>query len=178
MGYQLSSFQYSPAAERTLDGPWRADQQVGETESNLHRLTIANINRYLVRMLPPSFYLQPRSSLPLDNYTVTVPDIAVMAGTMEEHLGRKFGEAMLVIEVAFESLHHDRTTKRDLYAKAGIPEYWIVNLRNASIELHRKPHPNAPRYTQEEILRRGDALSSPFGGANIPVSQLFLESRP
>lgn len=165
-------------AERAQFHRHRTDQpdQVNEKESNLHRLTIANINRHLVKISPGNFYLQPRSSLPLDNYTVAIPDIAVMEGSMEEHLPLKFCEAVLVIEVAFESLRHDRSIKRDMYAKAGIPEYWIVNLRNSTVELHRKPHPDTPRYIQEEILRRGDALSSPFGGANIPVNKLFLRA--
>ena len=43
--------------------------------------------------------------------------------------------ALLVVEVADASLHPDRITKAAIYASAGIPEYWIVNLRNGVVEV-------------------------------------------
>lgn len=159
-----------------LDEP--DDVLVHERAGNLHRLTIANINRYMVHHLPRSYYLQPRSSLPLDNYSIPIPDIAVIEGSMDDHLDHTYFSAALVIEVALESLAYDRGPKLNLYAKTGVLEYWIVNLRDATIEVHRDLHPLVARYRQQEILRRGDVVRSPFDGTNIPVEELFLERAP
>ena len=54
-----------------------------------------------------------------DRYGVTAPGVA---------------DIHLIVEVALSSLPYDRTTKRELYELAGIPEYWIVNLRDRQIE--------------------------------------------
>jgi Uma2 family endonuclease len=48
-------------------------------------------------------------------------------------------DVLLIIEVAKSSLHYDRTVKRALYARHGIPEFWIVNLQGNEIEVCRAP---------------------------------------
>jgi Uma2 family endonuclease len=47
-----------------------------------------------------------------------------------------------VVEVSDSSLEYDRSTKGSLYARAGIPEFWIVNLINLQLEVYRKPQPD------------------------------------
>jgi Uma2 family endonuclease len=47
---------------------------------------------------------------------------------------------LLVIEAADSSVSHDRNRKRKLYAQAGIPEYWIVNIPKRQIEVYRDPN--------------------------------------
>jgi Uma2 family endonuclease len=69
------------------------------------------------------------------------PDIAVVAGGPRAHLGRHPQQALLVVEVAESSLDFDRGEKAMLYARAGFPEYWIVNLRASRLEVHRDPTP-------------------------------------
>ena len=49
--------------------------------------------------------------------------------------------ALLVVEVADESLRKDRLVKARLYANAGVPEYWIVNLPQRTLEIYRRPAP-------------------------------------
>jgi Uma2 family endonuclease len=68
------------------------------------------------------------------------PDVAVVAGTVRENLksGRP-QQALLVVEVADSSLNFDRDEKAALYAAAGIADYWIVNLNERQLEVHRKP---------------------------------------
>jgi Uma2 family endonuclease len=107
------------------------------------------------------------------------PDIAVVQGERREYKGRHPSQALLVVEVAYTSLHYDRTDKLSLYAKAGIPEYWIVNLQEKQLEVYREPVPREEMpfgygYAQTTILRAGDTvhpLAKPEPG--IPVSAIL-----
>lgn len=69
------------------------------------------------------------------------PDIAVVVGTLRDYMGRKpvAADVRLLVEVADRSLKFDRGRKSALYATAGIPEYWIVNLVDNRLEVYREP---------------------------------------
>jgi len=60
--------------------------------------------------------------------------------------------------VADSTLEFDRTIKRDLYADAGIPEYWIVNLSDRCLEVFRSPL--GGMYQQKQLIHAGDKLTS------------------
>lgn len=61
------------------------------------------------------------------------------------------------IEVAESFLPLDRNTKLPLYAASGIPEYWIINIEDACIEIYREPATDT--YSNQSILHAGDQLS-------------------
>jgi Uma2 family endonuclease len=67
------------------------------------------------------------------------PDIAVVNGTRRDYVKAHPTTAVLVVEVADSSLAYDRTYKASLYAKAGIQEYWILNLADRLLEVFREP---------------------------------------
>lgn len=108
-----------------------------------------------------------------------VPDIAVVQGDKRDYKGRYPDRALLVVEVAHTSLYYDRTDKLSLYAKAGVPEYWIVNLQEGQLEVYREPTPREDMpfgygYAQTTILRAGDTvhpLAKPEPG--IPVRDIL-----
>ena len=82
--------------------------------------------------------------------------------------------AVLVIEVSGDSLRFDRRTKAALYALTGIPEYWIVNLEDATIEVRRDPDAAAGAYRETRIVRSGETLTpTALPGVSIDVSGLF-----
>ena len=66
-------------------------------------------------------------------------DVTVIAGSVRDYIGAHPTTAAIIVEVADTSLTYDRTTKASLYAKAGIAEYWIVNLLARQLEVHRRP---------------------------------------
>jgi Uma2 family endonuclease len=87
--------------------------------------------------------------------------------------------AALVVEVADSSLRLDRNLKGGLYARAGVAEYWIVNLVAGGLEVHRVPQPAAEAaygwlYRSVEILQ-SPATVTPLAarGARIPVADLL-----
>jgi Uma2 family endonuclease len=67
------------------------------------------------------------------------PDVAVLASEKPEYSDRhpRGDETLLVIEVADSCLRQDTVKKRDLYARAGVPEYWVVNLATRELIAHR-----------------------------------------
>ena len=69
------------------------------------------------------------------------PDIAVVRGSIRDYASDHPTTALLVVEVSETSLTFDRGEKASLYASAGIPEYWIVNLLDRRLEVYRDPVP-------------------------------------
>ena len=67
------------------------------------------------------------------------PDIAVVIGSPRDYRDAHPTTAVLIVELAESSVKFDRTRKLALYARNGIPEYWIVNLADGVLELHRDP---------------------------------------
>ena len=86
---------------------------------------------------------------------------------------------MLVVEVAVSSLTFDREHKASLYARAGRPEYWIVNLVDRVLEVRREPapEPSAPYgwdYAVVDVLGQAERVSSLGASAiQIPVVDLL-----
>ena len=64
--------------------------------------------------------------------------------------------AFLIAEVASSSLRKDRSIKSELYARAGVPEYWIVNIAERQLEVRSAPRDGA--YCSTAIVRLGDVL--------------------
>jgi Uma2 family endonuclease len=102
------------------------------------------------------------------------PDVAVVslaeAGRRDAHPR----SALLVVEVAGDSLHSDRTLKRELYAIASVPEYWIVNLEERCLEVHRDPDPAGARYAVAFRVAETESVAPiAFPGARLAVAVLF-----
>ncbi len=81
-----------------------------------------------------------RTQLPLvfGPHSKPEPDIAVVTGTARDYARAHPTTAVLIIEVSDSTLRYDRTTKAALYARAGIADYWILNLNDRVLEVHRQ----------------------------------------
>jgi Uma2 family endonuclease len=66
-------------------------------------------------------------------------------------------DVLLLVEVSDDSLEYDRKVKAPLYAENGITEYWIVNLVDRCLEVHRNPRPDGT-YADVRTLRPGDRV--------------------
>jgi len=120
-----------------------------------------------------------RSQLPLitSGSSVPEPDVTVAPGREADYYTRHPDTALLVVEVADTSLAQDRLTKCGLFAAAAIPEYWIVNLRDACVEVFCDPQPAAGRYARQRIAHRGERLDLvALPGVSVPVDALLTEN--
>ena len=100
------------------------------------------------------------------------PDLAVVPGRARDYLHAHPTSALLVVEVADDSLRRDRGVKQRLYARHGIPEYWILALPDARLEAYRDP--TATGYRTVLSRRAGETiapLARPL--ATIAVSDLL-----
>jgi Uma2 family endonuclease len=117
-------------------------------QKDFHLASIDLTRNALQTAFGREYWVRAQGSLDLSPWTVLDPDIAVVAGDMQSHnLNQNPTSALLVVEVAGTTLGYDRHRKASIYARAGITDYWIVNLRNRELEVRRQPAPNAhPRY--------------------------------
>ena len=115
--------------------------------------------------------LQVRPALPLaaDDYSEPEPDVAVCTRDhgVHEHPAR----AVLLIEVAYSSLRKDRGIKLQIYAQAGIAEYWVVDITTMTVEVYTQP--TAHGYASVVRLRDGDVLRpTRLPGVELPVAEI------
>ncbi len=136
----------------------------------LHAEVVQRLAERLIRELPGVVRTRVQSPLALSEDSEPEPDIAVVpaADYSIAHPHR----ALLVIEVADTSLQKDRGVKTALYATAGIDEFWLVNLTERVVEVHRRP--SAGRYGEiERVDVTGELEAGAFPALRIPVSSIF-----
>ena len=98
------------------------------------------------------------------------PDLALVSPVPSEVSHPS--EAFLVIEVANTSLKFDRGVKAALYARFGVPEYWVVNVVDRVVERHTEPMGGA--YERGASLRAGDTIAlSAFPDVSLEVAAMF-----
>jgi Uma2 family endonuclease len=146
-------------------------------QSSRHATAIRRIEEALRRLFPLDRYdVRVQLPLALGPYSEPEPDVAVVEGTIDDYVEAHPSTAVLVVEVADASLAFDRTRKAALYARAGIPEYWIVNLLDGVLEVHRQPEGDTYR---ERLVLAPHEQMAPLArpGASLEVARLFPESR-
>ena len=135
-----------------------------------HADVVQQLGEWLIRSLPAGNRVRIQSPLALSDDSEPEPDIAVVLDGY--YRARHPDRAVLVIEVAESSLQKDRGIKTGLYAIAGIPEFWIVNLQESVVEVHRRP--SAGRYSEvERVDAAGQLTPSAFPTVRIPASQIL-----
>jgi Uma2 family endonuclease len=100
--------------------------------------------------------------------------VVIVPGSRTDYLLRHptAADARLVIEVSDTTLRYDRKQKQSAYARAGIPEYWILNLLHRQVEVYRDPA--GSRYRSRTISREGEVLTPVAAPhASIRVSDLL-----
>jgi Uma2 family endonuclease len=143
-----------------------------------HDGTVSRINRRILRLLPENWLLRVQAAITLA-VSEPEPDLAVVRGPEDVYFERHPGprDIALLIEVADSSLLEDRRDKGLIYARARIPVYWIVNLRDSCIEVYTQPTAGrAPRYRRQHDFRRGESVPLILDGkevAQIAVKELL-----
>jgi Uma2 family endonuclease len=145
----------------------------------IHDGTIQLVEDALRALLPSGWCVRVQSSLTLSK-SEPEPDLVVARGDKRTYLGRHPGasDVGLVVEVSNTSLDSDRDDKIPLYARDGIPVYWIVNLVARQVEVYEQPSGNSPSpsYGSHHTFRSGDSVPVVLGGTSvgsIPVADLL-----
>jgi Uma2 family endonuclease len=145
-------------------------------ESPLHSAICEIIRLALQALLLATWQL--RSDKPLRipaQSSMPEPDLVIVRGGSREYLARypEPTDTALVVEVSLSSLDEDRAMA-EIYGKAGIAIYWIVNLVDGQVEVYSDPGPDG--YRSHEVLALGHVLSVVIDGVvigEIPVADIL-----
>jgi Uma2 family endonuclease len=120
-----------------------------------------------------------RAQLPFiaSPFSVPEPDVAVVHGVLDDYTDEHPSIALLVVEVSASSLQQDRLSKSRIYAGAGVPAFWIVNLRDECVEVYGAPDVAQRIYTERSVARRGDILSVVGLDATVAADELLPAQR-
>jgi Uma2 family endonuclease len=123
-----------------------------------HALAIQLTADCLRDVFGPGHTVQTQVPLALGERSEPEPDVAVIAGPARAYRDQHPTTALLVVEIADSSLTFDRLDKVRLYARHGIPEYWILNLAERCLEVYREPQPGEiqPGETQPGETQPGE----------------------
>lgn len=141
-------------------------------EKSRHAATIDLVLEALRRAFGASHTIRVQHPLAVSAGSEPQPDLAVVPGTARDYLDQHPQSAALVVEVSDTSLDYDRTKKARVYAQSGIADYWVVNLVEGVVEVHRDP--GAEGYRSIVRVRPGDVVSPlAAGGSTVAVGDLL-----
>ena len=137
-----------------------------------HYFTLLYALRTVQALFAPEYLVVPQMPTRFVGGSKVEPDIMVLKGRVEDYEGRRVKpseDVTLLVEVSDSTLLRDQTLKAELYAKQGVPEYWIVNLPSRTLEVRRLPRPEG--YAEIRIYAEGESVS--MNGGEIVVADLL-----
>jgi Uma2 family endonuclease len=137
------------------------------------------LDEYLPPLMPSGWFARSQRAITLAD-SEPEPDYAVVRGPRGRYRGNHplATDVGLVIEVSDSSLPLDRNHKGRIYARAGIPVYWVVNVVDKVVEVYTQPSGpgEAPAYAQRDLYAVGSAVPVVFDGTavgTIPVADVM-----
>ena len=140
-----------------------------------HSLATELVREAIEALLPAGWYVNSQEPITLAT-SEPEPDIIVVRGGARDYADHHPGpqDLALVVEVADASLQHDRTSKKRVYARAGVPVFWILNLSEGQLEVFADPTGPAeqPDYRQQRVY--GAAEAAPVLVEGTEIGQLSV----
>lgn len=134
-----------------------------------HVGSVNRLTRLFSRVVEERALVSVQNPVRLSPHSEPQPDLAILrleGGEVPSAIPSS-ADVLLIIEVADTSLAYDRDVKLPLYAAAGIPEVWIIDLRADRLRVYRDP--DAGEYRQTQILTRG-AVIAPLAFPDLRLS--------
>ena len=146
------------------------------TRGPRHDTVVCILQQMLFELSPSEWSARGQSAVTTTD-SVPEPDVAIVRGAprdyLEHHPG--VGDIECAFEVADSSLSRDREKSR-IYARAGIPVYWIVNLVDNRVEVYSEPDQDSAEYKQSANYGKGSAVPLVIFGktlADFSVDELL-----
>jgi Uma2 family endonuclease len=139
-----------------------------------HNAAVDRANRALVTAVGDRAIVRVQGSVRLDRFHEPQPDLTLLRPRPDFYASTLPGpsDILLIIEVADATLEYDRQLKRNMYASAAVPEYWLVNLDAHTIVRHTNL--KGSEYHDVREYRRGDDMPLPTGGT-VRADVLLLD---
>jgi Uma2 family endonuclease len=140
------------------------------SKSPAHQFFIESLRDILSRQITPEFIVRTEGPMTTAD-SEPEPDVAVVRGPLQKYRHAHATSAELVIEVAVSSLEVDRV-KAQIYAEAGVKEYWIVCPEEKQVEVYRQPGAND--YAERTIIAAPAVIEcSALPGVRVDLAALF-----
>jgi Uma2 family endonuclease len=131
-------------------------------QGSFHAAAITRTNRLLNQPVQPRFLVRSQLPIQLDNRSEPEPDLALVKSDPLDYDDRhpKAEDVYLIIEIADSTLKTDLTLKKQVYAEAKIPDYWVLDLAKRQLYVYRQPTEEG--YQQEQILSERQSIAPLF----------------
>lgn len=183
MSVRLSRYRFSVADYHKMAeaGILREDERVelirGEIInkakiSSQHAAGVTRISSLFHPVLRGKYILSVQNPINIGTHSEPEPDLAICQWSDDYYALRHpiENEVLLVIEVADSTLEYDLTVKKTLYAEAGIPEYWVVDVKEKQV--HRFTNPENGEYLKSEMLTGEDEVAV-VGEGSVSLKNLL-----
>ncbi|PYN44779.1 MAG: hypothetical protein DME00_24170 [Candidatus Rokuibacteriota bacterium] len=148
---------------------------VKEPQHSRHRTSVLLVARAMERAFGEGWFVQTQSPISLDDRSEPEPDVCVVRGSPRDYVDAHPRRPALIVEVAQLGLRLARGRKATAYARARVADYWIVNLIDRVLEVHRQPVRPGPAqrhwgYAAIETLGADGTiapLSAPSAGVRV-----------
>jgi Uma2 family endonuclease len=124
-----------------------------------HAACVDRLAELFTRRLPSRAIVRIQSPILLGRRSEPQPDLALLKRRADYYAERhpQSADVLLVIEVVDSSREVDRGRKLPLYARSGIPEVWVIDLKRDEVEVYRRPALRG--YQDHERVRRGQRVA-------------------
>jgi Uma2 family endonuclease len=139
-----------------------------------HVSCVFRLTHKLATALDQRAIVSVQCSLRIDEYSEPEPDAMLLQWRDDYYASsrRAPADVLLIIELSDTTLLYDRNVKLPLYANAGIPEVWIVDLQSGQLEVFTEP--SSEGYASSRTLGSGDSVSpSAFGDISLSVNEII-----
>jgi Uma2 family endonuclease len=140
-----------------------------------HMSYVIRLSRFFTEKLSRRAIVATQLPIVIDNDSEPEPDISILHWRKDDYFSGKptAREVYLLIEVASASLVYDREVKLPLYARARIPEVWILKVQDQQLEVYR--HPKDGSYAEQRLLQPSDKIAPlAFPDIELTLSDIFI----
>ena len=148
-------------------------------QTSPHLLAVHRVATVLSEKLGAGTLVRVQMSFLAGRDSAPEPDLAVVPGNTEDYAKKHPSRAELIVEVAETSVIQDRITKAAIYARAGVPCYWIVNVRDRRVEAYSAPDRWKSQYTSFlRITGKQAVMIDAFPGVAFSAAELLPPLQP
>ncbi len=175
--------EFHQAADMGLFGDTRVELLDGEVlvmagQKTPHFTALRFTTEVMAAVFGEGCEVRSQGPVVLSDESEPEPDVVVVPGTARDYADHHPTppEIRLLVEISDATLATDRGAKLLSYAREAIADYWIVNLVNRQLEVHRNPAllPDGPGYKLRQVLSEGDSIAPLFApGQEVAVADLL-----
>jgi len=140
----------------------------------LHGGVVNRLIRFFGNKAKNRWIISAQNPVGLDKFSEPQPDVVLLKPAPDDYVSHHPApdDVYLLIEVSDSTLDFDRGKKLRLYARAGISEFWIVNLQDSTVEVYREPHFTG--YENRAVFKAGEKVfPAAFPDAVLDVAELL-----